>query len=73
MLDPITSNNPMTRAVLLKRRARQFRDICRRDNMAHKVPDPFFDSITNKEWAIFEAHLRSLGMRKREDFRWEVA
>ena len=73
MLEPITTKNPMSRAALLKRRARQFRDTCRRDNMAYKIPDPFFDSITDQELEIFKAHLRGFGMRQRADFFWEPA
>lgn len=73
MLEPITEKNAMIRASLLRRRARQFAHACRDTNMAYKIPDPFFDSITDREWPIFQAHLEHFGCKKRADFFWEYS
>lgn len=61
------------RALLVKRKAREFAQMVKAENMAFKLPDELIDWLRDDELAPFQEWLKAFGLQKRADYRWEKA
>lgn len=68
----VSAKDEEHRRIQIKRRARNFRDLCRAQNMAFKLPDTLIDSITDSELDYLKECLANFNVVKRADYFWEA-
>ncbi len=62
------------RAILVRAKARAFASSVRANpGLALRVPDEIIDWLADKEVPTFFAHLRTMRVTQRDDWRWEAS